>query len=440
MRSDLHLFHGDCWQVMDELIAQGVQFDSVVTDPPYHLASIVKRFGKPGSAPAQYGTDGAFSRSSKGFMGKIWDGGDIAFNPETWARCLQLLKPGGHLLAFAASKNYHRLACAVEDAGFEIRDQIMWLYGSGMPKSHDVSKAIDKAAGAKREVVGTVRAGIARRTRNGGEIVGSDCNEEEKQSPITIPSTEAAKQWEGWGTALKPAHEPIVLARKPFEGTVAQNVLEYGTGGINIDDCRVEAHGRPLREKLADLPSNGIYGEGLNSSRAVGETDVGRWPANVIHDGSEEVLATFPDAKGQQGDLKGHNKTRQSPNGIFGEMAPAKDHLKRGDSGTAARFFYSAKASKKERAESKHPTVKPISLMEYLCRLITPPGGHILDPFAGTGSTGVAALNEGFEITLIEKEKEYFDDIKRKLQKLVPVKEDVVYGQEVTDDLSEFFV
>ena len=231
------LLNGDCIEEMQKLIDDGVQVDSVVTDPPYHLTSIVKRFGKEDSAPAQFGTDGAYARASKGFMGKEWDGGDIAFRPETWELALKLLKPGGHLLAFSASRNYHRMAVAIEDAGFEIRDQMMWLYGSGFPKSLNIGKAIDKKQGNEREVVGTRISAFgdadSSETSDGRNLWG-------KESTKEVNLTKGNSEYEGWGTALKPAHEPIVMARKPLsESSIVDNVLKHGTGGINIDDCRI---------------------------------------------------------------------------------------------------------------------------------------------------------------------------------------------------------
>ena len=230
------LLNGDCIEEMQKLIDDGVQVDSVVTDPPYHLTSIVKRFGKENSAPAQFGTDGAYARASKGFMGKEWDGGDIAFRPETWELALKLLKPGGHLLAFSASRNYHRMAVAIEDAGFEIRDQMMWLYGSGFPKSQNMGKAVDKKQGNDRENLGE---NPNHRPISGVNYEGVYAGKNTGAKELTKGDSE----WEGWGTALKPAHEPIVMARKPLsEKSIVDNVLKHGTGAINIDGCRVEGN------------------------------------------------------------------------------------------------------------------------------------------------------------------------------------------------------
>ncbi|AJR26377.1 hypothetical protein TZ53_13220 [Sphingobium sp. YBL2] len=362
------MYLGDCRATLAMLPADSI--DSVVTDAPYELD----------------------------FMGRSWDRTGIAFDVDMWKAALRVLKPGGHLIAFSHARTYHRMACAIEDAGFEIRDQIMWIYGSGFPKSRNLD----------------------------GDR-------------------------QGWGTALKPAHEPIVLARKPLIGSVAANVAAHGTGAINIDGCRVPTDDKlragagiiPVRHE-PDVP-RGRAGEASAGHRYSdrGATNFaatpgprggvarGRWPANVVHDGSDEVVAAFPDAPGQQGDLKSHANCRQSPNGIFGGMRPALDHPARRDSGTAARFFYCAKAGKADRDEgldqfepkefvafqtangtsgkassisegrdteyrNTHPTVKPTALMRWLVRLITPPAGVVLDPFMGSGSTGKAAMLEGF--------------------------------------------
>jgi len=351
---------GDCIEKMRTLADSSV--DSIVTDPPYEL----------------------------GFMGKSWDASGVAFRVDVWREALRVLKPGGHLLAFSGSRTYHRMAVAIEDAGFEIRDQIMWVYGSGFPKSHDVSKAIDAAAGAVRQVVGiTIKGAQSVSTGRYGSWG-------EGITP-TAPATPEAERWSGWGTALKPAHEPIVVARKPLVGTVAQNVLAHGTGALNIDGCRVGTEGGTAK---AGLPSyvQGISLKGsldgsLNGGGPV-SIDAGRWPANLIHDGSEEVVGLFP-----------------------------------GDEGaSAARFFYSPKASKADRDEGLrdggigalrdggrpsearrniHPTVKPSDLMRYLCRLVTPLGGLVLDPFTGSGSTGKGAVLEGFRFLGIELSPEY---------------------------------
>jgi site-specific DNA-methyltransferase (adenine-specific) len=333
MTYKLHL--GDCLDVLATLPDNSV--DSIVTDPPYGLS----------------------------FMGKKWDY-DVP-SVAIWEQCLRVLKPGGHLLAFAGTRTQHRMACRIEDAGFEIRDMIGWVYGSGFPKSMDVSKAIDKAAGAEREVVDPGRWNHVK----GSNDLQSDClirpggRHEE-----TAPTPPQAQKWSGWGTALKPALEPITMARKPFSSTVAANVIQYGTGAINVDGCRVGTEAR-LNQSAGN--KNLQHRTTVTPVSSHNETDgrecVGRWPANIIHDGSNEAALS----------------------------------LKSG-----ARFFYTAKAGKVDReSENNHPTVKPTMLMAYLCRLITQPGGTILDPFMGSGSTGKAATINGFRFIGIERDPEY---------------------------------
>lgn len=409
MSFSLHL--GDCLVTLKTLPSNSV--DSVVCDPPYGLA----------------------------FMGKRWDY-DVP-SVEIWAECLRVLKPGGHLLAFAGTRTQHRMAVRIEDAGFEIRDMIAWVYGSGFPKSLDVSKAIDKAGGdplawrafseayaeavkaselthsdidralgikssscywaradhrggmpprhhweqvrellalpeefarlydeAEREVVGVRTMTDTTKARAGfsGSTHSPNYGGEKRDVEITIPATESARQWQGWGTALKPALEPITVARKPLTGTVAENVLAHGTGALNIDGCRVG-------DTVETWPASRSYqraetgGRGQREYQETGKAPPGRWPANLIHDGSDDVVT------------------------LAGEQA---------------RFFYCAKASKADRgAENNHPTVKPTDLMRYLCRLVTPPGGVVLDPFMGSGSTGKAAVQEGFRFIGCELSPEY---------------------------------
>ena len=333
--------HGDCLDVLRTMPDNSV--DSIVTDPPYGLS----------------------------FMGKRWDY-DVP-GVEIWAECLRVLKPGGHLLSFAGTRTHHRMAVRIEDAGFQIRDMVAWVYGSGFPKSLDVSKAIDKVAGAEREVVGTKDANLL------AVAPGQENDRSRTSLDITAPATDEAKQWEGWGTALKPAFEPITLARKPFAGTVAQNVLEHGTGALNIDGCRV---GNETIKTQGGDKFPGVYGTYATCKES---THIGRWPSNLIHDGSDEVVGLFP--------------------------------VSNGDTGSAARFFYCAKASKADRgADNRHPTVKPTDLMRYICRLITPPGGIVLDPFAGSGSTGKAAALEGFGFIGIEREAEYVEIARARIE------------------------
>ncbi len=372
---------------------------AVVTDPPYALVSIGKRFGKEGAAPAQFGRDGAYARASAGFMGKQWDTGEVAFAVSFWREVLRVLKPGGHVVAFSGTRTYHRMTCAIEDAGFEIRDQLAWVYGTGFPKSHDVAKGIDKALGAKGSF-GAAKSAAHQRYIDKGEMRG-EAGHDGWQRPWMddpeavanagrryIPATEQAAEFDGYGTALKPSWEPIALARKPLDGTVAANVLAHRAGALNIDGCRIEAGGVEA---------------------------LGRWPANIVHDGSPEVVATFPEAPGALRAVTGNEPSSPFAN-VYGDMpSRAGGAIPRGDFGSAARFFYSAKADADDRLGSKHPTVKPVDLMQWLCRLVTPPGGTVLDPFAGTGTTGEAAWREGFSAVLVEREAEYQADIRRRI-------------------------
>ncbi|HFT1801860.1 TPA: site-specific DNA-methyltransferase [Pseudomonas aeruginosa] len=436
----LHL--GDCLQVLKTFPDNS--FDSVVTDPPYGLTTNKKG----GTGVASINLDSPYGRSrigtgngAGGFMGMKWDS-DVP-PVEVWAECLRVLKPGGYLLAFAGTRTQHRMAVRIEDAGFEIRDMIAWVYGSGFPKSLDVGKAIDKAAGAEREVIGPP-------TRHGGgsnSVYAQDEWTRANQASMgakTAPATEAAAQWDGWGTALKPALEPITVARKPLVGTVAANVLAHGTGALNIDGCRINPTGKS-RERVGEATQDQRYTDAGGTNFAMkpgprGGAVAGRWPANLIHDGSTEVVALFPADAGQAAPLATRNsdKTRNS----YGTFAGSPDaHFSPHDAGgSAARFFYCAKASRKDRNEgcdefpqqrggmvsntsgkhitrrdgyeppaagNHHPTVKPTDLMAYLVRLVTPPGGKVLDPFTGSGSTGKAAVREGFEFVGIEREPPY---------------------------------
>lgn len=603
--------------------------DSCVTDPPYALVSIVERFGKEGAAPVDAGKHGAYARASAGFMGKEWDTGETAFDPAFWREVYRVLKPGAHLAAFGGTRSYHRLACAIEDAGFEIRDQIAWVYGSGFPKSHDVSKGIDRAAGATREVVGDKldRPGYHLNGHDGGEAFGSGLSSSTpdtrlKSAQITAPATPESAQWSGWGTALKPsqeniciaskpytneqefliigstllqlwsrlwlmlsakdaeslstlnpsacgadvsafaqwsaeqpsstraalcdqmdmslfesalisslntvsswsatwaglstlgsmsiietelrptidlrtlrlclsritpesiiaAHEsgvwlnacadsaanlfnaaamklsatltlsvaasasdldairfpavdekiglePICLARKPLIGTVAANVLQHGTGAINVDGCRISTDGpspsidrrkgnvnflsqRSAKDAEADGKiENRSSPEAYKAQRA-GE-ELGRFPANLVHDGSPEVLAAFPDSTSGTGAVK---RSESNSASIGAESRPVGTvMISHGDSGSAARFFYTAKADADDRLGFNHPTVKPVDLMQWLVRLVTPKGGLVLDPFAGTGTTGEAAYREKFNAILIERDEGYQGFIRQRM-------------------------
>lgn len=353
---DLRL--GDCLEVLRTFPDGSV--DAIVTDPPAGI----------------------------GFMGKEWDkdkgGRDnwIAWMRDIAAECLRVLKPGGHALVWAIPRTSHWTATAWEDAGFEIRDRVAHVFGSGFPKSLDVSKAIDKAAGVEREVVGEkVRGDVEKAKSSGVTMAAADANRNNKAifgygvEKITAPATDAARQWQGWGTALKPAMEDWWLCRKPLIGTVAENVLAHGTGAINVEGCRI-AGVKPLMKTIDSNERNNPILH-TKSATGTGETTTqGRWPSHLIHDGSDEVVGLFPADK----------------------------------QGSASRFFYAPKASKRDRDEGNtHPTVKATELMRYLCRLITPPGGTVLDPFMGSGSTGKAAVLEGFSFIGIEREAEYIE-------------------------------
>lgn len=422
---------------------------AVVCDPPYALVSIQKRFGKPGAAPAQHGTDGLYARAPAGFMGQGWDTGETAFAVEFWREVLRVLKPGGHVVAFGGTRSYHRLTCAIEDAGFEIRDALLelmsldpivhafvqsldeaqlsaflrvmdllgfegllaWVYGSGFPKSHDVSKAIDKHNGDARPVTGRerlsndIRGGALLDAAHGGVRPAFERD-------ITSAASAASAAWEGYGTALKPAWEPIILARKPLEGTVATNVLAHGTGALNIDGCRIDApEGSVVRMSHSETGSKRGYDGGLRGGARIEPQTLGRWPANVVHDGSPEVVARFPDTASTP---PGNIRPTPSTANTYSEFSK-RSLVGHTDSGSAARFFYSSKADADDRLGSKHPTVKPVDLMQWLCRLVTPPGGTVLDPFAGTGTTGEAAWREGFSAVLIEREEAYQADIRRRM-------------------------
>jgi len=402
--------------------------DSIVTDPPYGL-------GKEPDAVAllqDWITTGYHEVKGKGFMGKEWD----AFVPQPifWKECYRVLKHGGHVLSFAGTRTYDWVVIGLRLAGFEIRDQLAWIYGSGFPKSHDISKAIDKKFGAEREVVDKGRSGkTAIWSEDGGM---GDFN-------ITAPSTDQAKEWQGWGTALKPALEPIVMARKPLDGTVADNVLKHGVGGINIDGCRVEGTydngGRNIREE--DYENNGDFLSALSKKGIKTRADsnsLGRFPANVIHDGSDEVVALFPDTGGSK--ASGYNFELSNNDNTTNILTNIKSGIHYDDNGgSASRFFYTAKASQTERnwgldgfesdvttdgrnkpidnafnrgetqRKNIHPTVKPIDLMRYLVRLVTPKGGVCLDPFLGSGTTAVACKSEKFDYIGIELSQEYAD-------------------------------
>lgn len=422
---------GNCLDQMR--IVDAASIDSIVTDPPYGLS----------------------------FMGKGWDHGVPGV--EFWTEALRVAKPGAHLLAFGGTRTYHRLACAIEDAGWEIRDCVMWVYGSGFPKSHDVSKAIDKAAGAEREVVGERK----QRANGAGSQVAMNASAGVVEL-ITAPATPDAARWQGWGTALKPAWEPIIVARKPLIGTVAENVLAHGTGAINVDGCRVAPKGD---DDYSHLPSvvkahNGFDGSAFKHTERTmtPPNGLGRWPANLIHDGSEEVVGLFPETTGKVG-MTQHGSGTNTKYGKFARTDQSFVNDGVIDFGSAARFFYCAKASKSDRDEgcealgikavhrygagigegidpnapahnrNHHPTVKPTALMRYLCRLVTPPGGTVLDPFMGSGSTGKAAMLEGFQFIGIEREAEYVEIAKARIASAIKEKQSLGSGDQCVSRL-----
>ena len=431
MGDDCTLFLGDCLDVLKTLPSDSV--DAIVTDPPAGI----------------------------GFMGKDWDhhkGGRkqwIAWMTEIASECLRVLKPGGHALVWAIPRTSHWTATAWEKAGFEIRDRIAHIFGSGFPKSADVSKMIDKLHGAEREVVGKYQPpnGSTLNLKNdmrGGEI-GVPTGKRSEHMDITAPASDQAKQWQGWGTALKPAMEDWWLCRKPLEGTVAANVLKHGVGGLNVDGCRVGSSksvpgGRSSEKRHCYAGCLGTNTEGTSGR----DPNIGRFPANLIHDGSDEVVAMFPATEKAPDPRPGGVLDESASKGLidFKQGSRATLPVVRGDCGSAARFFYCAKTSQEDRdegceglldgviarscqaqAEAKrgnvvvaeegafnkarlarnhHPTVKPTELMRYLCRLITPPGGILIDPFMGSGSTGKASMLEGFRFIGIEREPDYF--------------------------------
>jgi site-specific DNA-methyltransferase (adenine-specific) len=414
------ILHGNNLDILPTLADNSI--DSIVTDPPYEL----------------------------GFMGKKWDSSGIAYSVELWQQCLRVLKPGGHLLSFGGTRTYHRVAVAIEDAGFELRDSIAWLYGSGFPKSLDVSKAIDKQAGAEREAITEVISDIfgdqeiEKKLANPGSTADRlAMGNNWQDNPLeTKPATPEAQKWEGWGTALKPAFEPVIVARKPIEGTVANNVLKWGTGGLNIDGSRIgtetiSTHNAPKGSFAGGEPDRG-------SDTSSYKEHTGRWPANIILDPyTAEVLDE------QSGDRQAGafpKRADRTTNQIFKYGLQERDERINLDSGGASRFFYVAKASKRDRNEGLeelpevqggsmtgaeyregkpsnqpmrqnfHPTVKPTSLMEYLIKLVTPPNGIVLDPFTGSGSTGKAAILQGFDFIGIEMTEEYLPIIEGRLK------------------------
>lgn len=400
-----HIMVGDCRERLQEMDDASVH--AVVTDPPYEI----------------------------GFMGRAWDSSGIAYDVGMWREVLRVLKPGGHLLSFGGTRTYHRLVCAIEDAGFEIRDQLQWLYGSGFPKSLDVGKAIDKAAGADREVLGRANGAGSSNTNSLGEFA-PEYNE-------TIPATEAARTWDGWGTALKPASEPIVLARKPFPGTVANNVLAHGCGGINVDVSRINA-GDGYTENCVTQGGDhfSIGSKEHTRGNKFEPSPSGRWPSNVIlgcaceGDKHEDgcAVAILDDQSGElqsgKAPVTGFVRNSDKHRNTYGKFKGNREEptALHGDSGGASRFFYVAKPSPTERhtgGTNTHATVKPIELIAYLVRMITPPGGTVLDPFLGSGTTAMACARLGFECIGIEISEEHVVICKRRIREDQPLFADI---------------
>ena len=488
-----NLLQGDALEKLKELPDNSI--DSIVTDPPYGLSKQPDML----EVLQHWLAGDDYKHNGRGFMGKEWD--SFVPGPSIWKECLRVLKPGGHMVAFFGTRTYDLGVVAIRIAGFEIRDQIAWVYGSGFPKSRDISKDMDKIEGATREVVGKHSApGFAKSNVDNGQQSRSTYEFEKLGGAVS----DLAKQWEGWGTALKPAFEPIVMARKPLTGTVAENAVEHGVGAINIDGCRVEyqndtdksaakpqgkatyASGKlagksqsnfrivkdDAEEKLywsnddgwvdidtatvfsdtdIDMPVGytGVeYIEAERKESNIEQSELGRFPANLIHDGSDEVVSLFPDSKGQIAPVKGTEKSHTGETGIYGTYGRTSFDKREETETSAARFFYCAKASAADRDEGLdafelkkaaglpmrssgvestgegldgtkthrdtkrkniHPTVKPVDLMRYLCRLITPPGGTVLDPFTGSGSTGKAAMYEGFNFVGVELMQDHIE-------------------------------
>lgn len=380
----IKLINGDSKEVLKEFPDN--YFDSVVTDPPYGLTSIVKRFKDTSIAGDTQTEQDAkerktpYSRTSRGFMGKEWDGSGIEYDIEFWKEVYRVLKPGGHVLAMSGTRTYHKVATAIEEAGFEIRDMIQWLYGQGFPKSLDISKQIDKLQGKERTI-----SGLDKKFGRADSGIYNYNNGSKEDRYVferkDIPVSEEAQQWDGWGTALKPANEPIVLARKPIsEKNIALNVLKWGTGGINIDDSRIELNGEIIPINVLESWSG--FGEEDRPAYTPTTNTKGRFPANVILDE---------------------------------EAGKILDEQREG----ASRFFYASKASPKERKEyNTHATVKPIALMEYLIKLITPANGIVLEPFMGSGTTILACKRLGYSVVGIELEKDSFDISVKRLEEL----------------------
>ena len=410
--STCNVLHGSCLDRLKE-IPDGT-IDAVVCDPPYHLQSIVQRFSSPDAAPAQSKESGVYARSSRGFMGQTWDGGDIAFRTDVWRECLRVLKAGGHLVAFGGTRTVHRIACAIEDSGFEIRDMISWLYFSGFPKSLNISKAIDNHFNAEREIIGVRKSGIGAMSPTSQKRTGYRINSDNWQQTdeswqtvdITKPATPEAQHWAGYGTALKPAQEPAILARKPIEaGSIAKQVLATGTGAINIDGCRFSygdscwvGPNDPTGDRSVAGGFQNVYVAG-ELQKPVGsiENPLGRWPANIYQ------CAKPSRAEKEQG-LEHLEPTTGADAVGRTEGSAGLDNPRAGAGRTAAEI------------RNIHPTVKPLKLMRWLVRLVTPEGGTVLDPFAGSGTTLCAAMLENRHSIGCELTAEYLPIIHGRVQ------------------------
>jgi len=404
------IYNGDCHEVMAQMPADSMH--AVVSDPPYGLgkepvvAEVMDSWIKCGYHEV----------GGSGFMGKEWD--SFVPQPATWRECVRVMKPGAHMLCFAGSRTLDWMGMSLRFVGLECRDHIFYMYGSGFPKGHDISKAIDRMYGAEREKVRHKP-----RPETSGTMAGStDTRPWIEESRLAgyhevdgnEPVTEDAQRWSGWNVALKPAYEPIIMSRKPLIGTIAANVLEHGTGGINVDGCRVGTDPMPASDGTKISENRAMAA--ANTGRIDCGTKVGRWPANIILDGSDEVVAVFPESKSGESGYNFEQSNNDNPTHVINNNIKSGVHF--GDSGSAARFFYTTKADKVDRGDHNgHPTVKPTDLMQYLCRLVTPPDGVVLDPFMGSGSTGVACVNEGFRFIGIEQSEEYCDTAVGRLQR-----------------------
>jgi DNA modification methylase len=442
---DVTVHHGDCIEVMRTMPDNSV--DAIVTDPPYGLEFMGKDWDsfKPAGSKIRTRIDGRTNGATKSTVSvpeQYSAGEPFQHWCQAWAtEARRVLKPGGHMLAFGGTRTWHRLAVAIEDAGFEMRDSIAWLYGSGFPKSLDVSKAIDKAAGAEREIVGkSASHGLALKPGR-STYVGEFLGERPDAPDITAPATDAARQWQGWGTALKPAFEPIVVARKPLQGTVAANVQRWGTGALNIASTRIGAdvmrESRMSQSPGGVLNANGrdvVNGNWIQRPNDNPAEHAGRWPANVVLDEFSAAALDQQSGTSSGRPARGALDGTGSGSGKVASGVPFVPGIATTgylDTGGASRFFYTAKATAEERPKVNgiaHPTCKPLDLMRWLVRLVTPPGGTVLDPFAGSGTTLEAALREGFRCVGIEREAEYLPLIVERVSRPINYTLDVFNG------------